>query len=1477
VWQYFGFVGFHYLFILENSMGDLRKFRNSNAKSICSVFIPSSCKWNQLLGLVSLRLNCSKPIHHFEALINESEPIYIGDISVFKKCCLEATNPSELIFVAHDEPVDQKTSSSKRTESVKRQDKILVSVEEISKMSSTDSFRTIPILFKAQDKQLQIPLEENCSWNDLVRTIDNSFHFIDVGLQSLIMHDEDGDQISSIIDNSSKFWKFQSMHLGEEGNYFLIHTTPVVDDTNPKKATHDVHSTSDQSHSSLLRHQKASKTAATKLPSDDSGDEEVSTKVKSLSQSSSPSPWLNSGSKNSVVDPRKQQQQAQAGEVIAPKKQQPIDMKTFIQHCFDGDLKAVKQLYQLHGPHILHLTDNQGYTALHGACRRVHTFLIQWLIKAGANILARDHEGNTPLHIMCTAGSNDFFIFCQQHCPNFSVNVSNENHGTTLLHVATHAGDLNLVRWMLDTNSCEVLNSVNEKGFTALHTACWKNHPEIGKLLVERGACVNAKDLNGFTPIYLAAAFTDVSFVKWLRESGASTSVITVRGDTVLHVATQCDAIATVEYLLSIGSNPEQPNFSGLTPLQLATSNEKLMELFSASTSRWNQTQHPHLSQYFHACEVGNETEVHQLVQDDLISVDKTIDKYCHTGLHVACIYGHTDLVASFIEDHGADVNHRDADGANLLHLAALYGHLDICQYLTEHTSIDIQQTSRTGDTPLHYACQAGHQHIVEYYYTSTGGGGRTEFSISPSHLLNLDHDNLLHTCARFGQSNLAEYLMTATLPSPHPLPLPLINAKNKYFQTPLHLACAHNNSRSTVELLCQSMNSDEINSVDSHGMTPFLHACQNGNLELAQLLFEYGGADVTSLAFPVQKGNSALHFVCESGTSSNTVELIEWLIEELKCDVKVKNLKQQTCYDVAKLSSNSAAVRWFKEHDEILSLLEEDSDSDSESDSEDEEEKSNSRPPRVEPPSSASILKETLQENTPLMSILHKASLCGNYIVVKKCLQDGVDCNLRTATTGMTPLHCACRAGHFDIVKHLVTSGAMIKLTDSSGLTPLQYARDGNHEEIVGWLTEQEKKLVVAPAPKPSFLFSCLPVSTPSLTSTSASSSTKLTTLSATKKNNLTTMKRAAGPVGPRASSTASTTSSRSNTSDDEKSSSLKEIIELCNACTQGDLLEVKRILTPGSGGGVIDINVVSPPGNRTPLHCACLSGNLPLVSFLIAKGANINAQNLGGLTPLHISCDRGYADISLELITHGALIEIPNKNGNTPLHLLCLHDHTALFQQIILLPRTVVRESLDIDRKNSEGLTFIHLAVLRKNMELVEFLSSYPSQINARESQCHETPLHFSCKGEGRGGGEGGGCYDITSLLLTSRHTVYVNARNDHGVTALHYASQSVGNLRLVKLLVKAGANLQQECDRGYTALHYACECGEDAPLVKYLIKSGLDPTEKNEKNVNPLQLVDKDRFPELYEWLLAWTLATKVGKTVEEVLEEIHGGGR
>lgn len=77
---------------------------------------------------------------------------------------------------------------------------------------------------------------------------------------------------------------------------------------------------------------------------------------------------------------------------------------------------------------------------------------------------------------------------------------------------------------------------------------------------------------------------------------------------------------------------------------------------------------------------------------------------------------------------------------------------------------------------------------------------------------------------------------------------------------------------------------------------------------------------------------------------------------------------------------------------------------------------------------------------------------------------------------------------------------------------------------------------------------------------------------------------------------------------------------------------------------------------GNGTPLHQACMYGNLEKAKKLIAEGAAINARDFSQQTPLHETCIHDHLEVAMTLIEKGADIDARDKDQYTPLLLAYL-----------------------------------------------------------------------------------------------------------------------------------------------------------------------------------------------------------------------------
>ncbi len=135
------------------------------------------------------------------------------------------------------------------------------------------------------------------------------------------------------------------------------------------------------------------------------------------------------------------------------------------------------------------------------------------------------------------------------------------------VHDAAKTGDVARLEALMKSDP-KVASAVDARGLTPLHHACAGKIDAV-RLLLARGAEVNARSANGTTPLYVAARFGQVEIAKLLVAGGADVNAV-ADGGTPLAQAAYRGGAGLVELLLASGADPKLPDGRGATPLHAA-------------------------------------------------------------------------------------------------------------------------------------------------------------------------------------------------------------------------------------------------------------------------------------------------------------------------------------------------------------------------------------------------------------------------------------------------------------------------------------------------------------------------------------------------------------------------------------------------------------------------------------------------------------------------------------------------------------------------------------------------------------------------------------------------------------------------------------------------------------------------------------------------------------------------------------------
>lgn len=154
--------------------------------------------------------------------------------------------------------------------------------------------------------------------------------------------------------------------------------------------------------------------------------------------------------------------------------------------------------------------------------------------------------------------------------PNADHNALFVSHELRQLRIALHDNSqsaVDKVAEFLDNGGDP--NQEFIRGITLLHET---TNGEIAKLLISRGANVNATDYLNRTPLHYATKEKATKVAEALIENGANIEIATTKGWTPLFDASRWESFEIIDMLLKAGADVTKTDSNGNTPLHIAVS-----------------------------------------------------------------------------------------------------------------------------------------------------------------------------------------------------------------------------------------------------------------------------------------------------------------------------------------------------------------------------------------------------------------------------------------------------------------------------------------------------------------------------------------------------------------------------------------------------------------------------------------------------------------------------------------------------------------------------------------------------------------------------------------------------------------------------------------------------------------------------------------------------------------------------------------
>ncbi|KAK3854462.1 hypothetical protein Pcinc_039063 [Petrolisthes cinctipes] len=182
-------------------------------------------------------------------------------------------------------------------------------------------------------------------------------------------------------------------------------------------------------------------------------------------------------------------------------------------------------------------------------------------------------------------------------------------------------------------------------------------------------------------------------------------------------------------------------------------------------------------------------------------------------------------------------------------------------------------------------------------------------------------------------------------------------------------------------------------------------------------------------------------------------------------------------------------------------------------------------------------------------------------------------------------------------------------------------------------------------------------------------------------------------------------------------------------------------------------------------------------------------------------------------------------NQDGDTPLHLAVKGHHVQCCQ--VLLNQTQARPFINLRNRASQSPLSLSITTHTESTKMCKMLLSLGGAKMTNINKNKQTALHLAAE-----------CGNLDTIqLLLDRDNSLLKEKDKMKQTALHLATQN-GHWLVLRKLIEAGANIEDQDSQGFTALHWAAKKGF-TKCCKTLLELHADVNAVDNEGNTPLHL--------------------------------------